>query len=142
MLRTWSSSSSEGQSSFRSEEISFLPRLSRADVNCVCTPRCFVVVLVAVSIAWLPIIQASKGSGLFDYIQSITSFLAPPVCAVYVLAILWGRINEPGAFWGLMFGLLVGIIRFVLEFAYPPPTCGKALPFLWLFSPRMSTTTL
>ena len=80
--------------------------------------------LVALSIAWLPIVQASRGSGLFDYIQSITSFLAPPVCAVYVLGVLWERINEAGAFWGLMSGLVVGLIRFVLEFVYPPPTCG------------------
>ena len=50
------------------------------------------VVIVGVSIAWIPIIQ--KMSELFHYIQGITSFLAPPVCAVYVLAISWKRINE------------------------------------------------
>lgn len=49
-------------------------------------------VVVAISIAWIPIIQ--NISELFHYIQAITSFLAPPVCAVYVLAILWKRINE------------------------------------------------
>jgi len=48
--------------------------------------------IVAVSIAWIPIIQ--KISELFHYIQGITSFLSPPVCAVYVLAISWKRINE------------------------------------------------
>jgi uncharacterized sodium:solute symporter family permease YidK len=60
--------------------------------------RLFVVALVAVSILWIPIIQASQGSRLFDYIQSITSFLAPPVCAIYVLAIFFKRINEPVSF--------------------------------------------
>jgi uncharacterized sodium:solute symporter family permease YidK len=60
--------------------------------------RLFVVALVAVSILWIPIIQASQGSRLFDYIQSITSFLAPPVCAIYVLAIFFKRINEPVCF--------------------------------------------
>jgi len=54
--------------------------------------RVFVVAVVAVSIAWIPIIQSI--SELFHYIQGITSFLAPPVCAVYVLAISWKRINE------------------------------------------------
>ena len=55
--------------------------------------------------------QASQGSQLFNYIQSITSFLAPPICAVYLLAVFWPRTNEPGAFWGLMVGLVVGLLR-------------------------------
>lgn len=57
--------------------------------------RLFVVVLVVISILWIPIIQASQGSRLFDYIQSITSYLAPPVCAIYIQAIFFKRINEP-----------------------------------------------
>jgi len=57
--------------------------------------RIFVVALVVISIIWIPIIQASQGSRLFDYIQSITSYLAPPVCAIYVLAVFFPRINEP-----------------------------------------------
>ena len=40
------------------------------------------------------------------------SYLAPPICAVYLLAVFWPRTNEPGAFWGLMVGLIVGLIRF------------------------------
>jgi hypothetical protein len=36
-------------------------------------------------------LQASQGSQLFNYIQSITSYLAPPICAVYLLAIFWPR---------------------------------------------------
>ncbi|KAF6019352.1 SLC5A9 [Bugula neritina] len=86
--------------------------------------RVFVVIIVAISIAWIPIIQ--NISELFHYIQGITSFLAPPVCAVYVLAISWKRINEHGAFWGLMVGLAVGLVRFVWEFSYgPAPPCGE-----------------
>ncbi len=73
--------------------------------------RCFVLGLVAVSIIWIPIIRASQGSQLFVYIQSITSFLAPPICAIYLLAIFWPRANEQGAFWGLMIGLVIGLLR-------------------------------
>jgi uncharacterized sodium:solute symporter family permease YidK len=56
--------------------------------------RVFVIILVIVSILWIPVIEVSQGSRLFDYIQSITSYLAPPVCAIYVLAIFFKRINE------------------------------------------------
>ncbi|XP_064459974.1 sodium/mannose cotransporter SLC5A10-like [Ornithodoros turicata] len=90
--------------------------------------RCFVAVLVAVSIMWIPVIEASSGSRLFDYIQSVTSYMAPPVCAVYLLAITWERINEPGAFWGLMVGLAMGMARFIWEYTYSLPPCASGLP--------------
>ncbi len=56
--------------------------------------RLCVVVLVIISILWIPVLQASQGSQLLDYIQSVTSFLAPPVCAIFVQAIFFKRINE------------------------------------------------
>ena len=33
--------------------------------------RCCVVVLVGISICWIPILQASQGSQLFDYVNSL-----------------------------------------------------------------------
>ncbi|KAM7100084.1 sodium/glucose cotransporter 4 isoform 1-T1 [Molossus nigricans] len=87
--------------------------------------RVFVVLLVAVSILWIPIIQSSNSGQLFDYIQSITSYLAPPVTALFLLAIFCRRVTEPGAFWGLMCGLAVGLLRMGLEFSFPAPACGE-----------------
>ena len=74
--------------------------------------RLFILVLVVISVVWIPILQAAQGSQLFVYIQSITSYLAPPICAVYLLAVFWPRTNEPGAFWGLMGGLIIGLVRY------------------------------
>lgn len=51
-------------------------------------------ILVGISILWIPIIRASQGARLFDYIQAVQSFLAPPVAACYLLGVLWKRINE------------------------------------------------
>ncbi|XP_064103875.1 sodium/glucose cotransporter 4-like isoform X2 [Macrobrachium nipponense] len=90
--------------------------------------RSFVLVLVVISVIWIPVIQSSPNSQLFVYIQSISSFLSPPVCAVYLLAIFWKRTNEPGAFWGLLIGLVIGLFRFAIEFAYTVPTCGQDKP--------------
>ncbi|XP_026539002.1 sodium/glucose cotransporter 5 [Notechis scutatus] len=86
--------------------------------------RVVTVVLVAVSVVWLPILQSSNSGQLFIYIQSVTSYLAPPVTAVFLLAVFWKRANEQGAFWGLAVGLAVGLSRMALEFAYPAPRCG------------------
>ena len=63
--------------------------------------------MVALSIAWIPIIQTANSGQLFDYVQAITSYLAPPITALFVLAIFWKRVNEQvatlwvtqGSFW-------------------------------------------
>uniref|UniRef100_A0A8C6ZT40 Solute carrier family 5 member 9 n=1 Tax=Nothoprocta perdicaria TaxID=30464 RepID=A0A8C6ZT40_NOTPE len=85
----------------------------------------FILILVVISILWIPIIQSANSGKLFDYIQSITSYLAPPITALFILAIFCKRINEPGAFWGLMVGLAIGLIRMIMEFIYSTPSCGE-----------------
>jgi len=87
--------------------------------------RLFILVMCGVSIAWVPLIEAFSDGELFNYIQSITSFLGPPITTVFVICVLWPRFNEPGAFWGLILGLLIGIVRMLCEFASPVPGCGE-----------------
>merc|ERR1711963_1179026 len=102
-------------------------RSNPSEVELLMVGRAFILVLVVISVVWIPILQAAQGSQLFVYIQSITSYLAPPICAVYLLAVFWPRTNEPGAFWGLMVGL---------EFGYSKPPCGDfetAQPPAWWF---------
>ncbi|XP_077130477.1 sodium/mannose cotransporter SLC5A10 [Ranitomeya variabilis] len=86
--------------------------------------RIVTVVLVIISVVWIPILQNANSGQLYVYIQSVTSYLAPPVTAVFGLAVFWKRANEQGAFWGLMIGLVVGLARMTLEFVYPIPRCG------------------
>ncbi|XP_069850564.1 sodium/glucose cotransporter 1 isoform X2 [Dipodomys merriami] len=85
--------------------------------------RLFILLLIAISIAWVPIVQSAQSGQLFDYIQSITSYLGPPIAAVFLLAIFCKRVNEPGAFWGLILGFLIGIARMITEFAYGTGSC-------------------
>uniref|UniRef100_A0A8C4R8G2 Sodium/glucose cotransporter 2 n=1 Tax=Eptatretus burgeri TaxID=7764 RepID=A0A8C4R8G2_EPTBU len=56
--------------------------------------RVFILVLIGISIAWIPIVQEAQSGQLFDYIQSITSYLGPPIAAVFLLAIFVKRVNE------------------------------------------------
>ncbi|KAM4026315.1 sodium/mannose cotransporter SLC5A10 [Anomaloglossus baeobatrachus] len=86
--------------------------------------RIVTVVLVIISVVWIPILQNANSGQLYVYIQSVTSYLAPPVTAVFGLAVFWKRANEQGAFWGLMVGLAVGLARMIMEFVYPIPRCG------------------
>lgn len=56
--------------------------------------RIVTVVLVVVSVVWIPILQSSNSGQLYIYIQSVTSYLAPPVTAVFLLAVFWKQANE------------------------------------------------
>nr|XP_020500038.1 sodium/glucose cotransporter 2 [Labrus bergylta] len=85
--------------------------------------RVWVLCIVAVSICWIPVVQAAQSGQLFDYIQSISSYLAPPIAAVFLLAVFIKRINETGAFWGLIGGLLMGLCRMVPEFWFGTGSC-------------------
>ncbi|KAH3890698.1 sodium/glucose cotransporter 4-like [Dreissena polymorpha] len=98
-------------------------RKHATDIELMIVGRVCVLVMVVVSVVWIPIVQ--NFGELFHYIQAITSFLAPPICAVYLLAIFWKRTNEPGAFWGLMVGLVTGLVRFAWEYSYSVPPCGE-----------------
>ncbi|XP_033640936.1 sodium/myo-inositol cotransporter-like [Asterias rubens] len=87
--------------------------------------RLVVIVMIVISILWIPIIQKMQGGQLFIYIQEISAFLAPPVAAVYLVALLWPRGNEKGCFSGLVVGFIIGVIRMILDFTYRAPPCWE-----------------
>ncbi|XP_060225328.1 solute carrier family 5 member 4-like [Meriones unguiculatus] len=85
--------------------------------------RVFGIVLIVISILWVPFIQASQNGQLFHYIGSFASYIGPPISAVFMLAIFCKRVNEQGAFWGLMVGLVIGLARMIPEFIYGTGSC-------------------
>ena len=79
------------------------------------------------------------GSGLFVYIQSLYAFFAPPFSAVFLLGILFRRINAPGATAGVFAGFALGIaLKAYVQ--YVPSHPDWIAPFMnqailnWLFS--------
>ncbi|KAH9502755.1 hypothetical protein Btru_069709 [Bulinus truncatus] len=87
--------------------------------------RLFIIVMVGISIAWIPLIMNSQEGQLFMYIQSVTGYIAPPISAIFVLAVFVPRVNEAGAFAGVICGQCVGLVRLVLDFVYPAGKCGE-----------------
>ncbi|XP_069789721.1 sodium/glucose cotransporter 1 isoform X2 [Narcine bancroftii] len=87
--------------------------------------RVFTLVLIGISIAWIPVVQKAQSGKLFDYIQSITSYLGPPIASIFLMGIFVKRINEQGAFWGLMIGLVIGLSRMISEFVLNTGSCVK-----------------
>lgn len=103
-------------------------RGSPSELEMIVVGRISVLLLVVASVIWIPVIQNSATSELFDYMNTIVSTLCAPICALYVLALFVPRINEQGAFWGLVTGLVMGVTRFVVEFYYAVPPCGSGRP--------------
>ncbi|XP_005804588.1 sodium/glucose cotransporter 2 [Xiphophorus maculatus] len=94
--------------------------------------RVWVLCIVAISICWIPVVQAAQSGQLFDYIQSVSSYLSPPIASVFLLAVFVKRVNETGAFWGLIGGLAMGLCRMLPEFWFGTGSCifPSQCPFL------------
>lgn len=73
--------------------------------------RTTTVVMTLLGLLWLPIMKSISGGGLYQYIQSVQSFLAPPIVAVFVMGLFWKRMNLRGAVWGLGLGFALGMSK-------------------------------
>ncbi|CAG0902174.1 unnamed protein product [Cyprideis torosa] len=80
--------------------------------------------MVALSVLWIPVIQATDGGQLYAYIMNVASNLTPPISSVYTVSILWKRMTEKGAFYSLMFGFTAGIARLIGDAVWTAPECG------------------
>ncbi len=77
--------------------------------------RTTTVVMTALGLLWLPIMKAIAGGGLYQYIQAVQAFLAPPIVAVFVMGLFWKRMNLRGAVWGLSLGFILGMAKLALN---------------------------
>jgi solute:Na+ symporter, SSS family len=73
-------------------------------------------IVVVLGILWIPIMQNISGV-LYEYLQSVQSYIAPPIATVFLLGIFYKRINSQGALTTLIVGLTVAFIRIGLELA-------------------------
>jgi SSS family solute:Na+ symporter len=78
------------------------------------TGRIATAIVVVLGIAWIPIMQNISGV-LYEYLQSVQSYIAPPITAVFLLGIFHRRITGTAAIATLGLGLLAGFVRIVLE---------------------------
>ena len=78
--------------------------------------RIATVIVVILGILWIPIMQNISGV-LYEYLQSVQSYIAPPITAVFLLGIFHKRINSSGALATLIVGLIVAFLRIGLELA-------------------------
>ena len=75
--------------------------------------RIATVVMVLIGLAWIPVIQGGKG--LYDYLQGIQAYLAPPIFVVFFLGVFSKRLNAKGCLWALIVGFVLGLFRLAID---------------------------
>jgi SSS family solute:Na+ symporter len=81
--------------------------------------RVVTLVLVLVGLLWVPVIQGARG--LYDYLQGVQGYLAPPIAAVFFLGVFMKRLNAKGCLSALVIGFLMGAFRLLVD---TPVTLG------------------
>ncbi|MEL6651360.1 MAG: sodium transporter, partial [Bacteroidota bacterium] len=92
----------------------FRPNASEKDL--VRFGRLATVILVVLSLGWIPFMDALMGGGIFHYLQSVQAYISPPIAAVFLLGLFFKWINARGAIVALWTGFGIGVLRLVLEF--------------------------
>lgn len=78
--------------------------------------RLATIVLVVVSLGWIPFMKALMGGGIFHYLQSVQAYISPPIAAVFLFGLFYKWINAKGAIVSLWVGFIIGVFRLVAEF--------------------------
>jgi solute:Na+ symporter, SSS family len=73
--------------------------------------------VVTAGLIWIPIMKKiSEGNtGLYDYLQNVQGFLAPPITAVFLLGLFWTRTTAQAALTGLVVGFILGMGKLTLQ---------------------------
>jgi SSS family solute:Na+ symporter len=74
--------------------------------------------VVVLGIIWIPVMERVSQGGLYQYLQNVQGYLAPPITALFLLGLFWKRINGAGAVWGLAGGFVLGMIKLTLQTFY------------------------
>jgi SSS family solute:Na+ symporter len=77
--------------------------------------RLATVVVVGLGLLWIPIMPRISEGGLYQYLQNVQQYIAPPITAVFLLGIFSNRINNRGATWGLAVGFALGMCKLAVQ---------------------------
>jgi SSS family solute:Na+ symporter len=70
-------------------------------------------VMVLVGLLWIPVIQGARG--LYEYLQGVQAYLAPPIFAVFFFGVFMKRLNAKGCLAALVTGFFLGAFRLAVD---------------------------
>jgi SSS family solute:Na+ symporter len=66
-------------------------------------------IMVVIGLLWIPVIQGS--AGLYEYLQGVQGYLAPPIFTVFFLGVFSKRLNAKGCLTAMIVGFILGAFR-------------------------------
>lgn len=71
--------------------------------------------VMIVGFLWVPFLESLSKGTLYQYLQSVQAYIAPPITAVFLLGILWKRMTSQGAISVLFLGVILAALRISAE---------------------------
>ncbi len=95
------------------------------------TGRIVTAIMVLIALLWIPVVKGANS--LYEYLQAVQGYLAPPIFVVFFFGVFWKRLNSSGCLWALIIGFLAGLFRMLVD---TPVTLGLKTyeqgSFLWI----------
>jgi SSS family solute:Na+ symporter len=91
-------------------------------------------VMVFIAMLWIPVVKGAQG--LYNYLQAVQGYLAPPIFVVFFFGVFWKRLNAQGCLWAMIVGFVLGVFRMAVD---TPVTLLKDYhyaegSFLWIIN--------
>ncbi|HJS08263.1 MAG TPA: sodium:solute symporter [Pirellulales bacterium] len=90
-------------------------RPGRSERHLLAVGRIATTVVVVAGLLWIPVMKVISGGGLYQYLQSVQGYLAPPITAVFLLGLFWKRLNGQGAVCALAGGFVLGMFKLTCQ---------------------------
>ena len=75
--------------------------------------RIATIIMIFIGLMWIPVIQGSRG--LYNYLQSVQGYLAPPIFTVFFFGVANKRLNAKGCLSALTIGFIMGLFRLAVD---------------------------
>jgi len=91
--------------------------------------------MVLIALLWIPVVQGARG--LYEYLQGVQGYLAPPIFTVFFFGIFNKRLNAKGCLAALLVGFALGMFRLAVDTPVSLRLAGfesgyAAGSFLWI----------
>jgi solute:Na+ symporter, SSS family len=87
-------------------------------------------IMVIIAMLWIPVVRGK--TGLYEYLQSVQGYLAPPVFVVFFFGVFWKRLNAQGCLWAMIVGFVIGLFRMGVDTLVTTGTTFPEGSFLWI----------
>ncbi len=87
------------------------PKASQSQL--VRTGRIATTIMVVIAMCWIPVVKGA--TGLYNYLQAIQGYMAPPIFVVFFFGVFWKRLNAKGCLWAMIVGFVVGLFRMLVD---------------------------